>query len=75
MVGLDQREGIHDRRRLPREPLEPAWFLAGAAAGAEAGDDWMSYWDVRDALYDVACNASQAGARDWFHYQIGRAHV
>jgi hypothetical protein len=63
---------VRERFPRPREPLVPAWFLAGAPPGAEAGDDWMSYWEVRDALYDVACNASQAGARDWFCYLLAQ---
>ncbi|MGE5388520.1 MAG: hypothetical protein ACM3NE_06500 [Hyphomicrobiales bacterium] len=61
------------RQRFPRpvEPLNEAWFLAGAPRD-EVDDGWMSYWEVRDALYDLASDPTQPGARDWFHFLLAQ---
>jgi hypothetical protein len=61
------------RERFPRpdEPLKEGWFLAGEAP-CEGVDGWMSYWEVRDALYDIAINAGQPGARDWFNFLLAQ---
>lgn len=60
---------LRERFTRPAEPLNEAWFLPPR----EDGDDgWMSYWEVRDALYDVARNPTEAGARDWFHFLLAQ---
>ncbi|MGJ0508798.1 MAG: hypothetical protein ACR652_17055 [Methylocystis sp.] len=60
----------------PQAPLEDAWFLAGAPAPVAAVDRWMSYWEVRDALYDLSRNAAHGAARplarDWFHFLLAQ---
>lgn len=63
---------LRQRFPRPREPLSEAWFLAGAPPRDDSDDGWMSYWEVRDALYDVASNPTQAGARDWFHFLLAQ---
>lgn len=66
------------RARFPRpaRPLRDAWFLAGAPAPARIDDGFMSYWEVRDALYDLASNVAQQGAtplaRGWFHFLLAQ---
>lgn len=61
----------------PSAPLGDAWFMAGAPrvdARAAPNLGWLSYWDVRDALYDIASGAGRVGRRrlwaDWFHFLL-----
>lgn len=69
------------RARLPRPPegLRDAWFLKGAPRidGRTAIDDgWLSYWELRDALYDIASNACKRPAptadADWFRFLLAQ---
>lgn len=66
------------RAHFPRPdgPLPDAWFLAGAPPRGGVCDGFLSYWEVRDALYDLATNAARRtatpAARGWFHYLLAQ---
>jgi hypothetical protein len=66
------------RARFPRPggPMRDAWFMAGTPARERIDDGFMSYWEVRDALYDLSANIARDGdaplAREWFHFLLAQ---